>query len=189
MEAMEIMEFSQANKKTDRDVFMISIVKNQFSISAPPRGNGAFGFDVVFAATYGLAFVGVLFAFADTEFDFDASFEKIHRKRDESVPFLLRPLAQTQDLFAVEEEFAPAQGVVVETVAEIVGRDRHVVEKRLVGALVDVRESAGESGLALAHDLDLRAEQLQTAFNPLLDEIIVRRLAVACEDFDSGAGI
>jgi hypothetical protein len=95
-----------------------------------------------------LAFVVVLFATGDGEFDFGAAFFEVHFEGDEGVAAFGGFAGELGDLAAVHEEFAGAFGFVVEAVAHRVFGDVAVHEPNF--AARDLGVGFFEAGDAVA---------------------------------------
>ena len=83
------------------------------------------------AAADGLAAVHGVLAAADGELDLHASLEEVEGNRNQRQALLLDGRLEAEDLPPVRQELPLPERIVVEAVAERVGRDRDVVQPQL----------------------------------------------------------
>ncbi len=132
-------------------------------------------FAVLFAAFDALAFVVLLFAAADAEFEFGAAVLEIDGQGNECGAALLGLGGETVDLALVCQEFALAEGVVANG-GLVVGIDVAAVEDQLPP--LDASIGFSKLAAAQAQGLDLATQQRDAAFHLGGDEIVVQGLAV-----------
>lgn len=133
-------------------------------------------------ATDGFASIYRVFASADANVHFDASLEEGERKRNKGEPLLFYRGFEFSDFTTMREQFAIAQGVVIEAISEGIRGDGDVVKPQLaIGH--DRGIGSNEAALALAQHLDFGADEDNASLKRLQDFIVVARFAVLGKDF------
>ena len=95
-------------------------------------------------------------------------------------PFSVVLPIELADLVLVQQQLAPAPGVVVDVAAMAVRVDVDVVQPHL--ALLDAGVAVAQVGLALADALHLGAEQRDAGLEGLEHVVVVQRLAVVGDE-------
>ena len=115
-------------------------------------------------------------AAAHAEFELDAAVPEVQSERYHRKTLRLGLHAQLLYFLPVDEQLAVSPGSMVEAVSELVYRNVHSAHVQLIPQDGSIR--AGQSRLAMAHDLYLGTCQLNTALDPVEYGIVVPSLAV-----------
>ena len=122
-----------------------------------------------------LAFVVLLFAAGEAEFEFGAAVFPINGEGDEGGAFVFGFVFDADEFAFVDEEFLFPQGFVAD-VGFFVGVDVALVQDEF--AALNSRVAFGELGFAVAEAFDFAAEEDHAAFDLVGDEILMERAAV-----------
>ena len=123
------------------------------------------------ALRLGGAFVVVLFALGDAEFDFDPTLMvEIHHQRDKRHALSSCGLPKAGQLAFRDQEFALAAFFMWEH-RLLIGRDVGIGQPKF--AIIDRGVALGDVGLAGPHGFDLGTRQDNAAFYVILDGIVI----------------
>ena len=158
----------------------------EIAVAEPPRGglladalHGPLGLPLGVALGEGLALVVVALAPGKGELDLRSAVPEVDPERHEGGAALREGALDLDDLLAVQEQLALADGI--ELFARVgVGQHVHPEEPELV--VVDAGVGVLQVGAAFAHRLDLGAREHDPGFPRVEDVVVVPRLAVGDDE-------
>ena len=128
----------------------------------------------------GIALVMESFTSAYAQCDFNPAMFQVDLQRNKRKPFRLRLKAQFANFLGVNQELAHALRFMIESVAELVGRDIGPHKPELVLKNSPVRPR--ERNLAVTHRFNLGSRQDNTALDGIEYGIIMTSLAVLAKN-------
>src|SRR6185436_4632640 len=137
---------------------------------------------ILIALLDGFALVIELLAFGHCQFDLDSPPFQIQTQRHQGEPREFASPVELLDFIPMEQKLALPQGVVILQVSMRISRDVAVQQPDL--SFAENRVTVLEIGPAQPQRLDLRAGEYHPGLHPLLDEIVVGRLAMGREILD-----
>ena len=105
---------------------------------------------------------------------------EVNAERYDREPLLLRLAQQLADFFAMEEQLAWAQRIVVHDIAVAIRRDMAIVQNHLL--MIHAGITITQVDLAFAQRFDLRTPKHDAGLHLLFDGIIVERFSVGRYD-------
>ncbi len=125
-----------------------------------------------------------LLALAQADLQLDPALFKVDAGRDDRKTAFVDFTGQLEDLGVMEQELAhPRRISGIFPSALLIGADVHVINKDL--AVLDPAKGFLETDLAESQRLDLGTGQDQTGLKDIVDKIVVIRLFVAGDKFDT----
>lgn len=130
------------------------------------------------------AFIVRLLPLAQADLQLDSTLFKVDASRDDRKSTLVDFTGQLEDLGVMEQELThPRRVRWIFPTALLIGADVHVINKDF--AVLDAAKGFLETDLAESQRLDLGAGQDQAGLKDIVDKIVVIRLFVAGNKFDT----
>ena len=146
------------------------------SNTAKPSPAAAFHIALLRLGLEGIALVVKSLATAYAKLKLYVTMLEIQFQRNDGEAFRLGLHAKLLDLLPVNKQLAVAAGIMVKAVSELIHRNVHSAHVQFIPQHSTIRP--GKGSLAVAHNLDLGACQLNTALDPVEYGIVVPSLSV-----------